>query len=276
MIPVSAHTGQGVDELLESVAIQSELLELAKQVEESDEPPGIELRKRFAEMGFDLVLADMDEAGLEIAESDLRSVVQAGRTVKAVPTDVSDERSVQSLAEQSFDLGEIAVLMNNAGVGLPTKSWENADGWRKNIEINLFGVINGVHAFLPGMVRANRPAVVINTGSKQGITTPPGNPAYNVSKAGVKVLSEMLAHDLREAGAPIATHLFVPGFTYTNMIQRFMPEKPATAWTSEETVDYFIERMSEGDFYILCPDNDVSPERDKKRVEWAAGRGNLL
>lgn len=227
--------------------------------------------KRFVDMGLDLVLADTNEEALHLAVEELQEFSRDSQTIKGIVTDVSNESDINALADQCFELGEIAILMNNAGVGIPTKSWENADGWRRNIEINLFGVINGVQAFLPRMVDANRPAVVINTGSKQGITTPPGNPAYNVTKAGVKVLSEMLAHDLREAEVPITVHLFVPGFTYTNMIQRFMPEKPDAAWTSEETVDYFIESMSEGDFYILCPDNDVSQERDKKRVEWAVG-----
>ncbi|WP_234998874.1 hypothetical protein [Ruegeria sp. AU67] len=84
-------------------------------------------------------------------------------------------------------------------------------------------------------------------------------------------MTEMLAHDLREAGASISAHLFVQGFTYTGMIQRFMPEKPDSAWTSEQAVEYLVRRMSVGDFYILCPDNDVSAERDVKRVEWALG-----
>ncbi|MCP4207786.1 MAG: short-chain dehydrogenase, partial [Shimia sp.] len=96
-------------------------------------------------------------------------------------------------------------------------------------------------------------------------------PGSNVAKAAVKVLTEGLAHELREARAPITAQLFVPGFTYTGMIQRFAPTKPDSAWTSEQTVDYFIERMAKGDFYILCPDNDVSSQRDRKRVEWAIG-----
>ena len=87
----------------------------------------------------------------------------------------------------------------------------------------------------------------------------------------MKVLTEALAHELREAGAPISAHLFVPGFTYTGMIAAHIPEKPASAWTSEQTVDHLIERMAAGDFYILCPDNDVTPERDRRRVEWALG-----
>jgi NAD(P)-dependent dehydrogenase (short-subunit alcohol dehydrogenase family) len=102
-----------------------------------------------------------------------------------------------------------------------TGSWENAENWRKLLEVNLFGVMNGVHAFLPRMIEAARPAVVINTGSKQGITTPPGNSAYSTSKAAVKVMTEMLAHDLRQAEAKITAHLFVPGFTYTGVASIF-------------------------------------------------------
>ncbi len=232
---------------------------------------GLAAAVRFAQAGLGVVLADLEGEPLEVAGNQVRDVVQNDAPVLTVPTNVSDADAVAALADKAFAAGELAVLMNNAGIGLPTGSWENADNWRKLIEVNLFGVLNGVHAFTPQMIEANRPAVVINTGSKQGITTPPGNPGYNVSKAAVKVLTEMLAHDLREAEAPISAHLFVPGFTYTGMIQRFMPNKPDAAWTSEQAVDYFIERMASGDFYILCPDNDVSEARDLKRVEWALG-----
>ena len=201
----------------------------------------------------------------------MRAAAANGADVIAVPTDVSNADAVAKLADTAFKIGEIAILMNNAGISRPTGSWENIDTWHQVIEVNLFGVVNGVHAFVPRMIAAARPAVVINTGSKQGITTPPGNPAFNISKAGVKVATEMLAHDLRAAGAPISAHLFVPGFTYTNMIARSVPEKPAAAWTSEQTVDHFIDRMAAGDFYILCPDNDVTPARDRRRAAWAVG-----
>ncbi|WP_298859689.1 SDR family NAD(P)-dependent oxidoreductase [uncultured Sulfitobacter sp.] len=232
---------------------------------------GLAAAMRFAQAGLGVVLADLAGDALESAAAQVRKAAGDGATVLAVPTDVSDADAVADLADQSFAAGEVAVLMNNAGIGMPTGSWEKADNWRRNIEVNLFGVMNGIHAFVPRMIAANRPAVVVSTGSKQGITTPPGNPGYNVSKAGVKVMTEMLAHDLVQAGAPISAHLFVPGFTYTGMIQRFMPEKPAAAWTSEEAIDYFIARMAAGDFYILCPDNDVSSEIDHKRIAWALG-----
>lgn len=226
---------------------------------------------RFAEAGLGVILADRDAGALAAAEPEVRAAAAEGGAVRSVATDVSDFESVARLADAAFAMGEVAVLMNNAGIARPTKSWDNIDHWREIVNVNLFGVVHGIQAFVPRMIEAGRPAAVINTGSKQGITTPPGNPAYNVSKVGVKVATEMLAHDLREAGAPISAHLFVPGFTYTGMIARFMPEKPDAAWTSEQTVDHLLARLQEGDFYILCPDNDVTPAHDRARVAWASG-----
>ena len=226
---------------------------------------------RFAEAGLGVVLADLPGEALDTAKSDVRQVAKTDATVLAVATDVSDAEAVKALADEAFAAGEIAILMNNAGISIPTGSWDRIENWRRLMEVNLFGVLNGVQAFAPRMIEAGRAACIVNTGSKQGITNPPGNPGYNVSKAGVKVLTEMLAHDLREAAAPISAHLFVPGFTYTGMIQRFMPNKPDAAWTSGEAVDYLIERMAAGDFYVLCPDNDVSAQRDRKRIEWSLG-----
>lgn len=225
---------------------------------------------RFAQAGLDVVLADLPGESLDEAAETVQGM-NADVTVTAVATDVSDVAQVAALADTAFGLGDVAILMNNAGIGRRSSSWGAPEAWRETLEVNLFGVINGVQAFLPRMVDAGRKAVVINTGSKQGITSPPGNPAYNVAKAGVKVLTENLAHDLRAAGAPIDVHLFVPGFTYTGMVAAHMPQKPAAAWTSEQTVDHLITKMAAGDFYILCPDNDVSPERDKRRVSWALG-----
>lgn len=232
---------------------------------------GLAAAERFARAGLSVMLADLPGDELDQAQAQIHAALHDGAQVLTVPTDVSDPEAVHALADAAFAAGEVAVLMNNAGMARPSSSWDNPEAWRQIVEVNLFGVIHGVQAFLPRMISAVRPAVVINTGSKQGITTPPGNPAYNVSKAAVKVLTEMLAHDLRGADVPISAHLFVPGFTYTGMIARHIPEKPDAAWTSEQTVDHLITHMTNGDFYILCPDNDVTPERDKRRVAWSLG-----
>jgi NAD(P)-dependent dehydrogenase (short-subunit alcohol dehydrogenase family) len=166
--------------------------------------------------------------------------------------------------------GTTAVLMNNAGIGPnPGKPWENSAGWKSLLDVNLWGVIHGVEAFVPAMLADNAPGVVINTGSKQGITSPPGNPAYNMSKAAVKSYTESLAHDLlRSCGQRICAHLLIPGYTFTGLTKA--AEKPAAAWTSEQVVDFMLERVAAGDFYILCPDNAVDRATDEKRIRWAA------
>lgn len=232
---------------------------------------GLVAATRFAEAGLDVILADLPGEKLDGATASVRNAARPGATVLAVPADVADIDQVMALADKAFETGPVAVLMNNAGIGLSTTSLDQFENWTQMMEVNFFGVLRGVQAFAKRMIEAGRPAVIVNTGSKQGITTPPGNPGYNATKAAVKVLSEQLAHELREAGAPISVHLFVPGFTYTGMVAKWFPDKPAAAWTSEQTVDYFIEKMSDGDFYILCPDNDVDSTRDRRRAEWAAG-----
>jgi NAD(P)-dependent dehydrogenase (short-subunit alcohol dehydrogenase family) len=122
------------------------------------------------------------------------------------------------------------------------------------------------------MIQRGRPGLVINTGSKQGITTPPGDPAYNVSKAGVKVFTEALAHELRNtANCKIKAHLLIPGFVFTELTARGRTEKPPAAWTADQTADFVLERIEAGDFYILCPDNEVPRALDEKRILWAAG-----
>ncbi len=232
---------------------------------------GLAAAIRFAEAGLGVILADLPGERLENAAETVRKAAGADATVLAVPTDVADTAQVEALADKAFDTGPVAILMNNAGISLPTSSFEHMDNWMRLMDVNFYGVLRGVQAFTRRMIDADRPAVIINTGSKQGITTPPGNPGYNATKAAVKVLSEQLAHELRQAGAPVSVHLFVPGYTFTAINSDLSGEKPAGAWTSEQTVDYFIGKMSEGDFYILCPDNDVDSATDSLRAEWAIG-----
>jgi NAD(P)-dependent dehydrogenase (short-subunit alcohol dehydrogenase family) len=144
--------------------------------------------------------------------------------------------------------------------------------WEATIGVNLWGVINGARTFAPGMVAHGKAAVIINTGSKQGITTPPGDPAYNVAKAGVKAFTEALQHELRNTpNCHVSAHLLIPGFVFTGLTARGRSEKPQSAWTAEQTIDFMIEKVSGGDFYILCPDNDVPRALDEKRMQWAIG-----
>ena len=190
-----------------------------------------------------------------------------------VATDVSRLESVQALKDRVYaTFGEVAVLMNNAGTAPGGGPYDHVDRWRKVLDVNLWGVIHGVQTFAPAMLAQKTPGAIVNTGSKQGITCPPGDTAYNVSKAGVKVLTEALAHSLRnEEGSRISAHLLVPGSTFTGMTSRGRSEKPAGAWTPDQVVDMLVDGMGKGDFYILCPDNEVTRAVDERRIAWAAG-----
>ncbi len=231
---------------------------------------GLAAAKRFAELGMKVCLADVSDR-LDAARAEVASLSREADVI-ALRTDVSRMEDVERLRDAAYgSFGAVHVLMNNAGIGAGGGAFANHDGWRRAIEVNLWGVINGVHAFTPAMIAQGTAGAIVNTGSKQGITCPPGNTAYNVTKAGIKVLTEGLQHELRNtSGCRISAHLLVPGFTFTGITQGNRAEKPPGAWTADQVIDYAMDRMGAGDFYIICPDNDVSTELDRKRIRWAA------
>jgi NAD(P)-dependent dehydrogenase (short-subunit alcohol dehydrogenase family) len=234
---------------------------------------GLAAARRFAAMGLKLCLADLSAEALDRAAAEVAAAAPAGRdAVLAVPTDVSRLEAVQALRNAAYAaFGEVAVLMNNAGTAPGGGPWDNIERWRRVLDVNLWGVINGVQTFAPAMLAQGTRAAIVNTGSKQGITCPPGDAAYNVSKAGVKVFTEALAHALRNAeGGRITAHLLIPGFTFTGMTRRGRTEKPAGAWTADQVADELVAGMNRGDFYIRCPDNEVTREIDNRRILWAA------
>lgn len=233
---------------------------------------GLAAARRFAASGLKVCLADLDGDALRRAADEVgRAATGGAGDVRAVATDVARLEDVQRLKAVAYDtFGEVAVVMNNAAVGSGAGPWEHYDRWRRLLEVNLWGVINGVHTFVPAMIAQGTSCAIVNTGSKQGITTPPGDAAYNVSKAGVKVLTEQLAHELRNVeGCEVTAHLLVPGFTFTGMTAR-TAEKPPAAWTADQVVDALLAGMGAGEFYILCPDNAVTREMDNRRIQWAA------
>ena len=234
---------------------------------------GLAAARRFAAMGLKVCLADLSQQVLETAVAEVAGASPLGRDATlAVPTDVSRLDDIQRLRDAAYaKFGEVAVLMNNAGTSPGGGPWEHIDRWRRVLEVNLWGVINGVQSFTPRMLQQGTPCAIINTGSKQGITCPPGDTAYNVSKAGVKVLTEGLAHSLRNiADCRITAHLLIPGSTFTGMTSRGRTEKPAGAWLPDQVVDMLVDGMHRGDFYLLCPDNDVTREIDNRRILWGA------
>ncbi|MGJ5178824.1 SDR family NAD(P)-dependent oxidoreductase [Bradyrhizobium oligotrophicum] len=235
---------------------------------------GLAAAMRFAQLGMNVCIADVDETRLREAAATLTAVAKrGGAAVMTAKVDVSSRDSVVALERAvRARFGAIDVLMNNAGIQPGSKIFGPEDNWQRILGVNLWGIIHGAQVFAAGMIAQEGPALIINTGSKQGITTPPGDPAYNVSKAGVKAFTEALQHELRNTpGCKVTAHLFIPGFVFTPLTANGRVEKPAAAWTPEQTVDFMLERVAAGDFYVLCPDNDVPRALDARRILWAAG-----
>lgn len=228
---------------------------------------GLAAAKALAGRGLRVVIVDQPGAALD------RAVDAVGKGAVAMPTDVADRAAVAALASAiEAEYGGVSVLMNNAGVGSGGDVLADPAAWDRVLGVNLMGVVHGVQSFAPAMIASGKPGLIINTGSKQGITQPPGNTAYNVSKAGVKALTEGLAYTLREqTGDRITAHLLIPGFTFTGMTGGNRTEQPAGAWSGEQVVDFMFAGIASGDFYLLCPDNETTPEQDRKRILWAAG-----
>ncbi|MDR6874284.1 NAD(P)-dependent dehydrogenase (short-subunit alcohol dehydrogenase family) [Bosea sp. BE125] len=177
---------------------------------------GFAAARAFAGLGMKVAIADRDAEGLKAAGQVLATLV-GEENVLAVPTDVARREAVQALHEQvTARFGAVHVLMNNAGIQPGSAMFGPIETWERILAVNLGGIVNGTQIFAPGMIAGGAPGLIINTGSKQGITTPPGDPAYNVSKAGVKAFTEALQHELRgTAGCKVGAHLLIPGFVYT-------------------------------------------------------------
>ncbi|UZJ51252.1 hypothetical protein CBS101457_000572 [Exobasidium rhododendri] len=237
---------------------------------------GLAAAKALYKKGMNVAIGDkcdnLNDAVKKVQED---SPSQKSNKVWADSVDVGDVASLEMFSkkvQEAFPKSDLTVLMANAGVSGATKASE-WQGWQRVLNANMFGVINTVQVFLPLIKSHQSSALIINTGSKQGITTPPGSgAAYNVSKAAVKVFTEQLAHELRseEATKCIEPKLLIPGWVFTGLSGANTPgkTKPEGAWSAEQTVEFMLESIQKGSFYILAPDNDTPREVDLKRMKW--------
>ena len=224
---------------------------------------------RCAELGMSVYLVDLDKSELDTATNAATQAAGEGTgAVIAFPADVSKFEEMQLLASHVTEkLGTPQFLMNNAVTRIGRGKPLDIEQWRRAMDVNFWGVVHGVEVFRQAMTNAEGSGCIVNVGSKQGITNPPGNTIYNTCKAAVKHYTEALEHDLRnEGGADVTAHLLIPGWTTTGKaVHKQGAGMPA------QVVEFMINAVNERSFYILCPDDEVTPEMDRKRVEWAAG-----
>jgi NAD(P)-dependent dehydrogenase (short-subunit alcohol dehydrogenase family) len=230
---------------------------------------GLAACRRFAALGMRVCMADILADELLLAREEVAGVAPGSdRDVLAVPTDVARPEEIDALKQKVYaTFGEVGLLMNNAVTRTSGGALGRLGNWEQALRVNLWGVLHSVSAFVPSMIAQGEHCLVVNTGSKQGITNPPGNLAYNVTKAALKTYTEGLQHELRNtAGCRVSAHLLVPGWTTTGKREH----KPG-AWLPDQVIDVFLAALERGDFYIVCPDDETSTEVDRKRILWSAG-----
>jgi NAD(P)-dependent dehydrogenase (short-subunit alcohol dehydrogenase family) len=176
---------------------------------------GFGLASAFAAQGMKIVLADIEAPALSDAVGKLEA---AGAEVLGVRTDVSDAEQVQSLADDAVRrFGAVHVLCNNAGVGGGGLSWEAPlDMWEWVLGVNMWGVINGVRAFVPILMQQPE-AHVVNTASIAGLVAGPFMGPYNASKHAVVAISETLYHEMALMAPHVKVSVLCPGWVRTRI-----------------------------------------------------------
>jgi len=224
--------------------------------------------RRAAAAGMRVAIIDVNPQKLAVLRAEIGQAIGADNVLAEI-VDVAEFAAMEALAGVvEARWGSPTLLMNNAAAfvsGGDGGILDPNDNWQRLLAVNVLGPINGVQAFLPGMLAAGRPAAIVNTGSKQGLTNPPGNPAYNTSKAALNAYTQNLARDLRERGTKVSAHLLIPGWTTTGDAEH----RPG-AWRPEQVVDYMAAAIAADKFFVLCPDDETPNAVDHKRILWNA------
>lgn len=240
---------------------------------------------QWAAAGMHVYMLDIDGPELTAA-----AAAAGSSTVKAITVDVADEAAMKKVADDLFSAHETChVLFNNAGVGLGGGALTETSTVVKTLGVNFYGPLHGCLAFVPRMKEKGQAGIVINTGSKQGITMPPGNLTYNVSKAALKCYTEGLEHEFMkertQGTGKLRAALLVPGWVNTSILLKaervnkgadfdvdkvfFHEDKPQSgAWMPKQVIDFLVQEVDKGKFYVICPDNDVDRETDNLRMTW--------
>ncbi|NWL80981.1 short-chain dehydrogenase [Pseudomonas taiwanensis] len=241
---------------------------------------GLAMARTFQREGMRVVLGDLPGPELEVARD---SLARLGGEVLAIPVDVSDAESVEDLARQVDAVGGLDILCNNAGItgDRPRNSWEHDLGnWRRVLDVNLMGVIHGLHSFVPRLLRQGRPAHIVNTASMGGLMAIPFIAPYVAAKSALVALSESLALELASEGTSIGVSVLCPGLVRTGLtgpgrdhsLSR-APEPSAAALafqqgtqqalekaalSAEDVAEALLAAIREDHFYVLSHEGSLA------------------
>lgn len=250
---------------------------------------GLALAKRCAMEQMKIVMADVEADALSRAQ---RELVGLPCEVLALATDVSKASDMDDLASRTLQrFGSVQLLFNNAGVGVANALWEyTLADWKWVIDVNLWGVIHGIRAFVPIMLRQDTQSHIVNTASIAGLVSGRGMGIYRMTKHAVVSLSETLYCDLQMTGKPIGVSVLCPGFVRTRILEsdrnrpaglanplqavaapwqqatpRWFQDSIAHGTPPHEIADCVFNAIRDGTFYVL-PHREFD-ERIRARVD---------
>lgn len=220
---------------------------------------------RCVREGMQLVAVDVLDVKLQSLSAELAKFAPESQFT-TLTADIGNVQEIARMVKVCTDqYGAPSFLMNNAVTRIGKGLEASLDEWRSAMDINLWAVIETCRLLVPEMKKQG--GAIVNVGSKQGITNPPGHPIYNITKSALKTYTESLEHALRtQIGPPLTTHLLIPGWTTTGE-----SEHRAGAWLPDQVVDMMLAGVNEGTFYIMCPDDETTEAMDHARILWGAG-----
>ncbi len=205
------------------------------------------LAQKCAKEGMKIVISDIDERRLKRLE---RKLKREGKQVLSVLADVSKASAVEALAKKTIEIfGEVHLLFNNAGIGIPNLAWEyDLKDWEEVLGVNLWGVIHGIHSFIPIMLKQGNKCHIVNTSSIEGvISNGIGGATYGVCKHALVHLTERLAFELEENGSNIKVSVLCPGFVKTNIflsaLSRVSEDRRKELLSPEERSEERVEEI---------------------------------
>ena len=235
---------------------------------------GFALAQALGERDAHVVMSDIDPSTLDAAGAALKA---RGLDVRCVTADVSDQGSIDALADAAGAVGPIEIACFNAGVSCTGATvWETDDATLDFVlGINLWGVVHSARAFIPRMIQHGRPGHVVITASMAGLVTSPTSGAYAASKAAAVAMAKAMRAELATSAPQLHVTLLNPGMVKTNLMRTSANRQPSTGAMTEEIVEmshgalnsmgvdpveaarWTLDTMESGRFWAFPPHGDL-------------------
>ena len=223
---------------------------------------GLAVATAFAAEGMRVVMADVDEEGLD---RHTRTLGEGGADVHAVAADVRHPADVERIGQRAVErYGTLHVAVNNAGIVNGGRSWElSLDEWRRVLDVNLWGVIHGIRTFVPLILAGGEEGHVVNVASIAAVLPLAQLGPYTVAKHGVLGLSDVLRAELQAIGAPVGVSVAMPGMVKTGM-------NPIGTVPASAVAANVVDAIRRGRAYVFTDDHSTADVKARLRAILAA------